>query len=232
MRLVLGSARRPPRVRVPRARGQADGHEVVTVEGLAGGDGLHPMQEAFVESGAVQCGFCTPGLVVATADLLARVRRPPRTRSARRCPATSVAARGTPRSSTRSGWRRGREHRRAQAGGRPHRQRSFRGPTARRRRPDSSPTPATSGRRACSGGTRCAVHTRTRTLSRSTSRRHSRCPASMPCSRTRTSPVRSVTGWSSRTSPCWRSTESATSASLSRSSQPSTPSRRAGRPRR
>ena len=55
---------------------QADGHEVVTVEGLAGGDGLHPMQEAFVESGAVQCGFCTPGLVVATADLLARVPAP------------------------------------------------------------------------------------------------------------------------------------------------------------
>jgi carbon-monoxide dehydrogenase small subunit len=50
---------------------QADGHEVVTVEGLAGEDGLHPVQEAFVEAGAVQCGFCTPGLVVAAADLLA-----------------------------------------------------------------------------------------------------------------------------------------------------------------
>jgi carbon-monoxide dehydrogenase small subunit len=50
---------------------QADGHEVVTVEGLADG-GLHRVQEAFVEAGAVQCGFCTPGLVVATADLLAR----------------------------------------------------------------------------------------------------------------------------------------------------------------
>jgi len=49
---------------------QADGHEVVTVEGLAGGDGLHRVQEAFVEAGAVQCGFCTPGLAVATADLL------------------------------------------------------------------------------------------------------------------------------------------------------------------
>ena len=49
---------------------QADGHEVVTVEGLAGGDGLHPMQEAFVEAGAVQCGFCTPGLVVAATELL------------------------------------------------------------------------------------------------------------------------------------------------------------------
>jgi aerobic carbon-monoxide dehydrogenase small subunit len=49
---------------------QADGHEVVTVEGLADEDGLHPVQEAFVEAGAVQCGFCTPGLVVAAADLL------------------------------------------------------------------------------------------------------------------------------------------------------------------
>jgi carbon-monoxide dehydrogenase small subunit len=49
---------------------QANGHEVVTVEGLAEGDGLHRVQEAFVEAGAVQCGFCTPGLVVATAALL------------------------------------------------------------------------------------------------------------------------------------------------------------------
>jgi len=51
---------------------QADGHDVVTVEGLGNGDGLHPVQDAFVETGAVQCGFCTPGLVVATAALLER----------------------------------------------------------------------------------------------------------------------------------------------------------------
>ena len=51
---------------------QAEGHEVVTVEGLAGVDGLHAVQEAFVEAGAVQCGFCTPGFVVAAADLLQR----------------------------------------------------------------------------------------------------------------------------------------------------------------
>jgi carbon-monoxide dehydrogenase small subunit len=50
---------------------QADGREVLTVEGLARDDGLHPVQEAFVRAGAVQCGFCTPGLVVAAADLLA-----------------------------------------------------------------------------------------------------------------------------------------------------------------
>jgi len=51
---------------------QADGHEVVTVEGLAADGELHAVQEAFVEAGAVQCGFCTPGLVVATAALLER----------------------------------------------------------------------------------------------------------------------------------------------------------------
>jgi carbon-monoxide dehydrogenase small subunit len=51
---------------------QADGHAVVTVEGLARDGELHRVQEAFAETGAVQCGFCTPGLVVTTADLLAR----------------------------------------------------------------------------------------------------------------------------------------------------------------
>jgi carbon-monoxide dehydrogenase small subunit len=49
---------------------QADGHEVVTVEGLARDGRLHRVQEAFVATGAVQCGFCTPGFVVAAADLL------------------------------------------------------------------------------------------------------------------------------------------------------------------
>jgi aerobic carbon-monoxide dehydrogenase small subunit len=55
---------------------QADGHEVVTVEGLAEGDRLHRVQEAFVAAGAVQCGFCTPGLVVAAADLLQHTPAP------------------------------------------------------------------------------------------------------------------------------------------------------------
>ncbi len=55
---------------------QADGHAVVTVEGLAVGDELTTVQRAFVEAGAVQCGFCTPGLVVAVTDLLARVPQP------------------------------------------------------------------------------------------------------------------------------------------------------------
>ena len=51
---------------------QAEGHEVVTVEGLGEDGQLHRVQEAFAETGAVQCGFCTPGLVVATAALLER----------------------------------------------------------------------------------------------------------------------------------------------------------------
>jgi carbon-monoxide dehydrogenase small subunit len=55
---------------------QADGHDVVTVEGLAEDGELHRVQQAFVEAGAVQCGFCTPGLVVATADLLAHTPQP------------------------------------------------------------------------------------------------------------------------------------------------------------
>src|SRR5918997_4968755 len=54
------------------AAGQAQGREVTTVEGLGSGEDLHPVQEAFLERGAVQCGFCTPGLVVSTHDLLQR----------------------------------------------------------------------------------------------------------------------------------------------------------------
>ncbi len=55
---------------------QADGHDVRTVEGLASGGTLHPVQQAFVDAGAVQCGFCTPGLVVTVVDLLARTPSP------------------------------------------------------------------------------------------------------------------------------------------------------------
>ena len=56
--------------------GQAEGREVITVEGVGEGDDLHPVQRAFVECGAVQCGFCTPGLIVASHDLLRRTARP------------------------------------------------------------------------------------------------------------------------------------------------------------
>ena len=55
---------------------QADGHDVVTVEGLGEDGRLHRVQEAFVATGAVQCGFCTPGFVVAAADLLERITDP------------------------------------------------------------------------------------------------------------------------------------------------------------
>ena len=87
---------------------QADGHEVVTVEGLAEDGELHRVQEAFVEAGAVQCRFCTPGLVVATADLLAHNPNPDdhevrEALSGNLCRCTG----STRRSSTRCDWRRG-----------------------------------------------------------------------------------------------------------------------------
>ena len=49
---------------------QADGSTIITVEGLAEGHALHPIQQAYVEAGAVQCGFCTPGFIMATFALL------------------------------------------------------------------------------------------------------------------------------------------------------------------
>lgn len=56
--------------------GQAEGREILTVEGIAEEDELHPVQEAFIEAGGVQCGFCTPGFIVATHDLLRRNQNP------------------------------------------------------------------------------------------------------------------------------------------------------------
>ncbi|MBX3513932.1 MAG: (2Fe-2S)-binding protein [Xanthobacteraceae bacterium] len=55
---------------------QADGANVTTVEGLAGGDGLHPIQEAFREHHGLQCGFCTPGMMMAASQLLDRYPEP------------------------------------------------------------------------------------------------------------------------------------------------------------
>ncbi|WP_409179932.1 (2Fe-2S)-binding protein [Amycolatopsis sp. VS8301801F10] len=57
---------------------QADGHEVTTVEGLAGDEGLHPVQRAFREQHGLQCGFCTPGMMMATVSLLKENPKPTR----------------------------------------------------------------------------------------------------------------------------------------------------------
>lgn len=56
--------------------GQADRREVLTIEGLAQNSKLHPVQTAFVEAGAVQCGFCTPGAILAAVALLSRTKSP------------------------------------------------------------------------------------------------------------------------------------------------------------
>ncbi len=56
--------------------GQADGRDVVTIEGLAADGRLHPLQDAFVHAGAVQCGFCTPGLILSAVALLEQHPRP------------------------------------------------------------------------------------------------------------------------------------------------------------
>jgi carbon-monoxide dehydrogenase small subunit len=58
--------------------GQLAGRTVMTIEGLADEHGLHPVQQAFVEAGAVQCGFCTPGMILGAVDLLRRHHRPGR----------------------------------------------------------------------------------------------------------------------------------------------------------
>ena len=52
------------------------GKQVQTIEGLASGDGLHPVQEAFIEAGAMQCGYCAPGMILAATALLERNRDP------------------------------------------------------------------------------------------------------------------------------------------------------------
>jgi carbon-monoxide dehydrogenase small subunit len=57
---------------------EADGRTVETIEGLTGPDGLHPIQQAFVDQAAIQCGFCTPGFVLATKALLAESPHPTR----------------------------------------------------------------------------------------------------------------------------------------------------------
>ena len=55
---------------------EANGKEVITIEGMAQGDNLHPIQEAFLEQGGLQCGFCTPGIILSTKALLDDNPRP------------------------------------------------------------------------------------------------------------------------------------------------------------
>jgi carbon-monoxide dehydrogenase small subunit len=55
---------------------QANGREVLTIEGVASDEGLHPIQKAFVEKGAIQCGFCTPGMILSAKALLDQNPKP------------------------------------------------------------------------------------------------------------------------------------------------------------
>ena len=57
---------------------QLQGRRVVTIEGVSAGEELHPLQQTFIDAGAVQCGFCTPGMVLASMDLLTRNPHPTR----------------------------------------------------------------------------------------------------------------------------------------------------------
>ncbi len=73
--LVNGQVKRACKVTLKQLK---ETDEILTIEGLASGAQLHPIQEAFIEAGAIQCGFCTPGMVLATKALLDKNPRPTR----------------------------------------------------------------------------------------------------------------------------------------------------------
>jgi carbon-monoxide dehydrogenase small subunit len=81
---------------------QVDGHEIGTIEGLAENGSLHPLQESFHQHHAVQCGYCTSGMVLAAVSLLEENPRPSEDEIRRHSRATSAAAPGIRTSSTRS----------------------------------------------------------------------------------------------------------------------------------
>ena len=82
-------------------------NEITTLEGLGTLDKPHPLQKAFIDEQAAQCGYCTSGMIIAAADLLSAIRSRPKPRFAARSPAICVAAAATTASSAPScGWRR------------------------------------------------------------------------------------------------------------------------------
>ena len=85
---------------------QADGTEITTIEGLSQGDRLHAVQEGFWEEHGLQCGFCTPGMIMAGAQFLQRIRIPQWTRFVTELKETSAGARGTSTSYRQSSTRR------------------------------------------------------------------------------------------------------------------------------
>ena len=85
---------------------QADGMQVQTIEGIGSVDDLHPIQAAFWEQHGLQCGFCTPGMIMAAAEIIRRNPTPAKRRSASNSTETFAAAPATTTSSRRSVRRR------------------------------------------------------------------------------------------------------------------------------
>jgi carbon-monoxide dehydrogenase small subunit len=73
---------------------EAEGKKIETIEGMADGEELHPLQQKFIEHAALQCGICTPGFLMAAKALLTRTPTRPKAKSASGSPATSAAAPG------------------------------------------------------------------------------------------------------------------------------------------